>query len=774
MNFSFLPLAISLILAFATLQQGFTAPIRIMPIGDSITAGYTDNPASGQTGGWTVPFEFGYRRQLYQRLSNAGYDFVFVGASPEPWVSVYGDPTHGGTVNPTFDLRPIGQDGHRGYGGIRIPQINTNIASYLNADNPDFILMMIGINGMDSGSPAELATLVNAIFTTKPGVHLILAQITPMSSNVTYATKNADLVSYNTYIRNTLVPSLLLQGRKISTIDQYKNFLTNPNDTASAIDASLYSNGINHPTNAAYDTMAKTWFDGLLAVTPPTLPVLDQTTITLPVAPGTTLGNFAQPPSPSTETLSFSLIAGLGNTDNAKFTISGSLLKSAGHDFSGDPNGKTYSIRVKATGNSGGQTGERAFTLTVSSNPDSDNDSIPDAWETSKAGNLRKLNLTGDFDLDGLADTAEYNLSLDAYPNIDPTNPDTDADGLKDGEETTGTGQRPATNPTLNDTDGDDVCDLNEDNTGTYVSILKTGTNPTVTDSDGDMTGDGAEILQNTNPTDNTSPTPATFNTVSSATTGIYAGNISNTDLLQGLTGTNAVHTGWYTGNSASPSRLNDGLHGGYGTNPVEGAWSNPGSVTTYTLPAGTGNGWNLTNITTIADWSGGGFGNQRFELSIRKAGETTFDLLATVNFQPYTATGVGASKVQITRTGSILAGGVAQIRFSMLSTNGNGGRAVYREFDVFGTQAGGPPAAESAPPLEILTLVPPANGISQTSVTWRSYPGKTYKVENSENLSTWSVINPTFPSGGVTSTFKTNAQSTSASRSFFRVSANP
>lgn len=76
-----------------------------MPLGDSITAGYTDNP------NWTVDFEFGYRRGLYTRLTNAGYDFTYVGGSPEPWVSPYGDPTRGGTYKPTFDLRDIGQMG---------------------------------------------------------------------------------------------------------------------------------------------------------------------------------------------------------------------------------------------------------------------------------------------------------------------------------------------------------------------------------------------------------------------------------------------------------------------------------------------------------------------------------------------------------------------------------------------------------------------------------------------------------------------------------------
>ena len=50
-----------------------------MPLGDSITAGYTDNPD------WAHPFEFGYRSGLHKRMTAAGQDFVFVGESPEPF-----------------------------------------------------------------------------------------------------------------------------------------------------------------------------------------------------------------------------------------------------------------------------------------------------------------------------------------------------------------------------------------------------------------------------------------------------------------------------------------------------------------------------------------------------------------------------------------------------------------------------------------------------------------------------------------------------------------
>ena len=50
------------------IQQEIAAakPLRILCVGDSITAGYTDNPT------WDVPFEFGYRQGLFERLQKSG------------------------------------------------------------------------------------------------------------------------------------------------------------------------------------------------------------------------------------------------------------------------------------------------------------------------------------------------------------------------------------------------------------------------------------------------------------------------------------------------------------------------------------------------------------------------------------------------------------------------------------------------------------------------------------------------------------------------------
>ena len=241
------------------------APVRIMCVGDSLTVGYSNPPS------WTVPYTFGYRGGLYTRLTNADYNFQFVGTSGEPWNLPFGASFGLPTVIQGPDLRTVNQDYHEGYGGATTSQIlyggqvsgSSNIVpsitTMLNADNPDVVLLMIGINGV-SDAMSNIDPLVGQIVTTKPNAKLIVAQITPRSSY------ESDIVSYNSYIKNTVVPKYQALGDHVTTVDQYSNLLTNPSDLTS-INASLFTDTA-HLQPAGYDRLAQTWFTGIEAVLP--------------------------------------------------------------------------------------------------------------------------------------------------------------------------------------------------------------------------------------------------------------------------------------------------------------------------------------------------------------------------------------------------------------------------------------------------------------------------------------------------------------------------
>ena len=226
-------------------------PLRICPVGDSITVGFTDNP------NWTVPFQFGYRSGLYTRLTNSHVSFQYVGTSPQPWNGISGTVTN----RPNPDLRDFGQDHHEGYSSQGTAFILSNIRDWITNDRPDVILLQAGNNDIASGSTGEptvaegnLSNIVAAVVDASPDTRVIVAQVTP------YSSYTAAIVKYNNYIANTLVPYFAGQGKLVSTVNQYTNLCLLGTTN---FDASLFANGINHPNNAAYDRMAQTWFAGL-------------------------------------------------------------------------------------------------------------------------------------------------------------------------------------------------------------------------------------------------------------------------------------------------------------------------------------------------------------------------------------------------------------------------------------------------------------------------------------------------------------------------------
>jgi hypothetical protein len=114
-----------------------------------------------------------------------------------------------------------------------------------------------------------------------------------------------------------------------------------------------------------------------------------------------------------------------------------------------------------------------------------------------------KIQSLKDSDQDGLLDAIETILGTD------PNNPDTDGDGLKDGEEINTYG----TDPLNPDTDNDGLADREEVNLGTDPlksdsdgdgladgREVQLGTSPRMSDSDADGLLDGDEITRGTNP----------------------------------------------------------------------------------------------------------------------------------------------------------------------------------------------------------------------------------------------------------------------------------
>lgn len=156
--------------------------------------------------------------------------------------------------------------------------------------------------------------------------------------------------------------------------------------------------------------------------------------------------------------------------------------------------------------------------LTDAMNPDTDADGLIDGEEVFGTWGYLTDPLSPDTDADGLRDNEEYAVGTN------PTNPDCDADGLTDGDEVLNY----FTNPHNWDTDGDTWWDGEEVNFGfdpkdpldpgpfdsdldglsDGEEVIVYGTDPLDPDTDADGIWDGAEVTNGTDPLDPNDPPP--------------------------------------------------------------------------------------------------------------------------------------------------------------------------------------------------------------------------------------------------------------------------
>jgi len=144
--------------------------------------------------------------------------------------------------------------------------------------------------------------------------------------------------------------------------------------------------------------------------------------------------------------------------------------------------------------------------LTADLSVDTDNDGISDYWEEYYSFNANDINdATVDSDADGLTNFQEFDLGTD------PLSPDSDGDGINDGDEI----NLYYTNALNADSDKDGISDSDEintyntdpnlkdsDNDGLtdYQEIFNYQTDPANSDTDGDGLGDGWEQKYGFNP----------------------------------------------------------------------------------------------------------------------------------------------------------------------------------------------------------------------------------------------------------------------------------
>jgi hypothetical protein len=200
--------------------SGCPSPVRIMPLGDSITRG------SGSTS------LGGYRRPLYYSLSRTGFSFDFVGSQ-------------------VTGVKDFDRD-HEGYSGWHAEDrlyssIAPNVYNWLAANPADVVLLHIGTNDISTGtqSAAEVGHILDEIDRYDPDITVILALI------INRKTYSPATTQYNADVQ-AMALARIAAGDRIVLVDM-ENALIYPGD--------MYDNV--HPNDNGYARMASVWGDAL-------------------------------------------------------------------------------------------------------------------------------------------------------------------------------------------------------------------------------------------------------------------------------------------------------------------------------------------------------------------------------------------------------------------------------------------------------------------------------------------------------------------------------
>jgi len=221
---------------FACLPE-YNSPLKIMPLGDSITYGVigTNDKNSG-----------GYRTELWNKFVADGLKVEFVGSQSNGPES-------------------LSNKAHEGHSGWRIRRIAGSVNKWLNASQPDLVLLMIGTNDTKKSSLRrmidELSALIDQITAHSPDARLLVASIPPIHPAALPVIRSLRAIYFNTAIPS-IVNSKVAQGKKVDFVDMRSLTV---NDLTASLSLDL-DNGL-HPNAQGYRKIANFWHDAILRVT---------------------------------------------------------------------------------------------------------------------------------------------------------------------------------------------------------------------------------------------------------------------------------------------------------------------------------------------------------------------------------------------------------------------------------------------------------------------------------------------------------------------------
>ncbi|MDO6460046.1 SGNH/GDSL hydrolase family protein [Granulosicoccaceae sp. 1_MG-2023] len=238
-------------------------PVRIMPLGDSITQGINGEDSSGNPTPTSVADRVGYREYLYDLLLEDGYSFDFVGGE-SAGSNAFSDVEHEG--HPGFtDYELAGEsDPDCGEGTSQDCNSDENggfnasqdgLYKWLAANGADVLLIHAGTNNVRFRTTADgLERLLDELDGWESdnwSAHAFVAKIIDKNK----AADDHENVGYYNANVETLVNSRISSGDDLTLVDIYSAVGT-------ATSTVLSSDG-THPTAAGYKLMADGWKEAI-------------------------------------------------------------------------------------------------------------------------------------------------------------------------------------------------------------------------------------------------------------------------------------------------------------------------------------------------------------------------------------------------------------------------------------------------------------------------------------------------------------------------------
>lgn len=229
-------------------------PLRILPLGDSITRGSYLAQQDGKATGLPHPDGGGWRKALQAKLRATGIAYDFVG---ELNYAAFG---RDGVVDPQFD------SDHHGLAGFSNARLLTGglvptppdvlaalgvkavivpgLVEVLKKHRPDVILLLSGANGFDAPARDRLIRTIGEHSSAQLFVATLLPQKAPRAGWEKVDAYNATLPA--------VVAAQQAAGKRITLVDLHAALTTDH----------LLSDGV-HPSQAGMEKMAAAWFAAL-------------------------------------------------------------------------------------------------------------------------------------------------------------------------------------------------------------------------------------------------------------------------------------------------------------------------------------------------------------------------------------------------------------------------------------------------------------------------------------------------------------------------------